>query len=285
MPFNNPANNDLAPQTDWRAFLHRIGGEAFVVEVARQASEAILELYGCAAVGQWEKEDGSPVSEADHASAAVIEKALRATGIPVVCEEGELVDVSDAAMYWLVDPLDGTKEFLARNGEFSVNIALLCDGQPVVGVVAIPVNHEVYLAVKGEGARKLHNGTTTPVFNSRRTTTLIAAMSRSLCSLEANEILHRLGVAGRVHCGSAIKFCRVAEGAADLYLRLGRTMEWDTAAGQVILEESGCRMFVLNSLGEFEYGKKGFENPDFIAMRADIEFPVQFMQRRAVVNS
>lgn len=284
MPFNNPANNDLPPKADWRAFLHRIGGEAFVVDVARKASEAILELYSRATVGQWEKEDGSPVSEADHASAQVIEKALRETGIPVVCEEGELVDVSDAPMYWLVDPLDGTKEFLARNGEFSVNIALLCDGRPVVGVISIPVTREVYLAVKGDGARKLHNGSVTPVFNSRRTSTLIAAMSRSLCSPEAHELLLRLGVAGRVHCGSAIKFCRVAEGAADLYLRLGRTMEWDTAAGHVLLEESGCQMFVLDSLAGFTYGKKGFENPDFIAMRADIELPAHFTQTRAVVN-
>lgn len=285
MLFNNPANSDLPRQLDWRVFLREVGGEAFVVDVARKACDAILELYGNASVGQWEKDDGSPVSEADHASAAVIGKALSVTGIPVICEEGDVRDVSAASMYWLVDPLDGTKEFLARNGEFTVNIALVCDAEPVVGVIAIPMTREVYLAVKGEGARKILNESTTPIFNSRRSSTLIAAMSRSFCLPEADALLARLGVAGRVHCGSAIKFCRVAEGTADLYLRIGRTMEWDTAAGQVLLEEAGCQVFVLSSRERLGYGKRGFENPDFIALRGDIALPAPLAPMSAALNS
>lgn len=273
MLFNNPANADTPRPSDWRAFFHKLGGEEFVIGVARLAGQTILKLYNNPSIGQWEKDDGSPVSEADHASAALIQEALSTTGIPVICEEGDLFDVNGARMYWLVDPLDGTKEFLARNGEFTVNIALVCDGEPVVGVIAIPVTDEVYCAVKGEGARKIVNDVTSPVYNSRRSATLVAAMSRSVCSPEATALLTQLGVAGRVHCGSAIKFCRVAEGSADLYLRLGRTMEWDTAAGQVLLEESGCRMFVLSSHQRLTYGKTGFENPDFIAVRADIVPP------------
>jgi len=285
MLFNNPANADTPRPADWRAFFNGIGREQFIVEVARKAGQAILELYNRPSIGHWEKDDGSPVSEADHASAAIIHRALSSTGIPVICEEGDMFDVNGARMYWLVDPLDGTKEFLARNGEFTVNIALVCNGEPVVGVIAIPVTDEVYLAVKGEGARKIAHDASTTIYNSRRSSTLIAAMSRSVCSPEASANLSTMGVAGRVHCGSAIKFCRVAEGTADLYLRIGRTMEWDTAAGQILLEEAGCRVLVLSSHERLEYGKNGFENPDFIALRADVALPSVFPPHAAVENS
>jgi 3'(2'), 5'-bisphosphate nucleotidase len=230
-----------------------------------------MEIYARSSITHDQKDDGSPVSEADIAAAAIIEKMLRVSGAPVVCEEGVPPSIEGHSLYWLVDPLDGTKEFLARNGEFSVNIALVAGDEPVVGIIAIPVTGEVYVGVKGRGAERWINGERFPISNTRSSTSYIAASSRSYGSPEIDSWLERFGVGERLRCGSAIKFCRLAEGRADIYLRLGRTMEWDTAAGQVIIEESGCRLLTLPDQKRLLYGKPTFANSDFIALRSDIQ--------------
>lgn len=271
MSVHEPANKDKVGDDHWRSFLRSIGGYQFLLGVAEEASGVIMEIYQRSSIERRSKEDGSPVSEADMAAAAVIETALLKTGIPVVCEEGACPNLSGQKLFWLVDPLDGTKEFLARNGEFTVNIALVSDGYPVVGVIAIPAHGEVYVGVRGEGTIRLKDDSTTKIINSRTTQALIAAVSRSYGSSETDQWLERFGVTERMRCGSAIKFCRVAEGRADIYVRLGRTMEWDTGAGQVIVEEAGGKVLALPSQARLEYGKPGFANPDFIAVRGDID--------------
>ncbi len=284
MSFEDAANHDAPLAPTWEAFLASIGGTEFVVDVARQASSAIMKIYGLSSITHDRKEDGSPVSEADVAAAVVIEDMLGKTGVPVVCEEGALPSIQGHSLYWLVDPLDGTKEFLARNGEFSVNIALVAGDEPVVGVIAIPVTGEVYVGVKGRGAERWMNGERSAISNTRSSTSYIAASSRSYGSPEIDAWLERFGVGERLRCGSAIKFCRLAEGKADLYLRLGRTMEWDTAAGQVIIEESGCRLVTLPNQTRLRYGKPTFANSDFVALRADIHLPQTKLGAGIAVN-
>lgn len=273
MSFEFAANHDVPSGSLWEAFLASIGGTSFVVEVACQASSAIMEIYARTSITHEQKNDGSPVSEADVAAAAIIERMLEKTGKLVVCEEGAPPSIQGQSMYWLVDPLDGTKEFLARNGEFSVNIALVAGDEPVVGVIAIPVTGEVYVGVKGKGAERWMDGERSSISNTRRSSSYIAASSRSFGSPEIDSWLERFGVGERLRCGSAIKFCRLAEGKADIYLRLGRTMEWDTAAGQIIIEESGCRLITLPERKRLRYGKATFTNSDFVALRADINLP------------
>jgi 3'(2'), 5'-bisphosphate nucleotidase len=284
MPFEVVANQDTPLSPDWESFLGSIGGTDFVVEVARGASSAIMEIYSRSSITHDRKEDGSPVSEADVAAAVVIEGMLGKTEAPVVCEEGTPPSIQGHSLFWLVDPLDGTKEFLARNGEFSVNIALVAGDEPVVGVIAIPVTGEVYVGVKGRGAERWTNGERSGISNTRRSSSYIAASSRSYGSSEIEAWLERFGVGERLRCGSAIKFCRLAEGKADLYLRLGRTMEWDTAAGQVIIEESGCRLVTLPEQQRLRYGKPTFANSDFVALRADISLPDSDACPSIVVN-
>jgi 3'(2'), 5'-bisphosphate nucleotidase len=284
MSFEFAANQDAPSGALWEAFLASIGGTAFVVEVACQASSAIMEIYARTSITHEQKNDGSPVSEADVAAAAIIDRMLQKTGKPVVCEECAPPSIQGQSMYWLVDPLDGTKEFLARNGEFSVNIALVAGDEPVVGVIAIPVTGEVYVGVKGKGAERWMDGERSSISNTRRSSSYIAASSRSFGSPEIDSWLERFGVGERLRCGSAIKFCRLAEGKADIYLRLGRTMEWDTAAGQIIIEESGCRLITLPERKRLRYGKATFTNSDFVALRADIKLPDSDVNPAIAVN-
>lgn len=273
MTFVTPIPNDADLDPVWRSFLDSIGGAAFVVGVAERASSVIMEIYARGAVRHDRKQDGSPVSEADVASANLIEQELGTTGVPVVCEEAAPPSIAGHSLYWLVDPLDGTREFLARNGEFSVNIALVAGDKPVVGVIAIPASGEVYVGVKGVGAWRLKDGAKSEISNTRTSTDYIAATSRSYGSSEIDIWLKSFGIADLIRCGSAIKFCRLAEGRADIYLRLGRTMEWDTAAGQVLLEESGCHLVMLSTHERMRYGKTDFANADFVALRRDMRLP------------
>lgn len=276
----NPANEDRLLSEQWREALDSFGGVDFAVGIAQRAALVIMEIYNRSHIEEREKENGSPVSEADLAAAALIEMELKATGIPVVCEETVTVDATSAPLFWLVDPLDGTKEFLAKNGEFTVNIALIAAGEPVCGVIGIPVTGEVYYAVKGERAHRRVGDRAAPIFNRRTQSSLIAAVSRSHGSDAGDSWLSGFGVESRIQCGSAIKFCRVAEGKADLYVRFGRTMEWDTAAGQCILEASGCRVVVADTGRRLTYGKDGFDNPHFIACRGDLSVTEQRASQR-----
>jgi 3'(2'), 5'-bisphosphate nucleotidase len=215
------------------------------------------------------KEDRSPVTEADHASEAVIVAGLRATtpDIPVIAEEevagGRITEPTRE--YWLVDPLDGTREFTAGNDEFAVNIGLVRDGSPVLGIVAIPASGELFCGIVGHGAWK-QVGSEQVAISARlppeEGLTVLASRYHG-SSTRLDDFLRDKRVAKLINFGSSVKFCRLAEGGADLYPRFGRTMEWDTCAPQAVLEAAGGTVRTFD--GEpLRYGKPGWENPHFV---------------------
>lgn len=214
--------------------------------LARAAGAAILAHYEGPIPAQ-QKADLSPVTAADHAAQAVIVEGLAAWngGVPVVSEEAEVPPYETRRAWrrlWLVDPLDGTKEFIQKNGEFTVNVALIEDGVPVLGVVFAPALDLCYLAGRGLGAWKRERGAARARVQSRPVrpgAPLVVAESRSHPSAELEAWLATVPVARRVQAGSSLKFCWVAEGKADVYPRFGPTMEWDTAAGDCVYRESG----------------------------------------------
>jgi len=217
--------------------------------LARRAGEAIEEVRK-GPLDTEEKADGSPVTRADKAAEAILVEGLRPLlpGVTVVSEEGDVEAAMAAAgsTYWLVDPLDGTKEFLKGLPEYTVNVALVEAGVPVLGVIYVSAAGSLYLAARGHGARRRDaRGETrlqaAPVAHPRR-----AVVSRSHLSPETGALLARLGVAETIPRGSSLKMCAVAEGAADLYPRLGPTRLWDTAAGTAIATEAGCDVLALD---------------------------------------
>lgn len=215
------------------------------------------------------KEDRSPVTEADRAAEVLIVTGLRKTvpAIPVIAEEevaaGQIAQPT--ATYWLVDPLDGTREFAAGNDEFAVNIGLVRDGRPVLGVVAIPATGELFGGIVGRGAWKRVGSKQTPVAArlppEEGLTVLASRYHGNSARLDA--FLHDKRVAKLINFGSSVKFCRLAEGVADLYPRFGRTMEWDTCAPQAVLEAAGGTVRTFDG-EELRYGKPGWENPHFV---------------------
>jgi 3'(2'), 5'-bisphosphate nucleotidase len=240
-----------------------------VRKLALKAGEVILEVYAADDPGTREKADRTPVTEADVRAEAVILAGLAelAPDIPVVAEESVAAGRIPAELgtaFWLVDPLDGTKEFLSRNGEFTVNIALVEDGVPVLGVVHAPAIGLTYVGAPGlaertdaEGSRPLH-AVPAPDEGFR------ALVSRSHLDPDTENWLADLRVSSFVQAGSSLKFCRIAEGAADVYPRFGRTMEWDIAAGHAVVRAADGT--VRTAAGPpLEYGKPGFENPPFVA--------------------
>ncbi len=248
-----------------------------LVTLARQAAEVALEFYrGEFAVRS--KSDATPVTDADEASEAVILTGLRTItpDIPIIAEEalarGEArwSDGAPPRLFWLVDPLDGTREFVAKNGEFSINIGLAADRCAALGVVHAPVAGVTY-GTSGRGEAFIWRGDAGPApIRARRAPVsgLVALSSRSHGDRTAlDAYLSEYNVAERRALGSAIKFGAIAAGEADLYPRFGPTMEWDTCAGHAILEAAGGA--VLTAAGKpLLYGKPGFKNPDFIARGA-----------------
>ena len=251
--------------TDYADWMPRL------VSLAHDAGEAIMEIYATD-FDHPTKADDSPVTAADLAAEAIIEAGLAelAPNIPLVAEEaaseGRLPDIS-GGLFWLVDPLDGTREFVNRNGEFTVNIGLIADGAPVLGVVHAPALNLTFTGLVGSGATVARDGDPAKAISVRPTTadsvTIVA--SRRHGDPEAiDKLLRGRPVANRKTAGSSLKFCLVAEGEADIYPRFGRTMEWDTAAGQGVLVASGGK--VTDDQGApLTYGKPGLDNPAFIA--------------------
>lgn len=242
-------------------------------DLARAAGIEILRHYR-GGVAARTKDDASPVTAADEAAERIILEGLRrlTPDIPIVSEEaaaaGRTPEIEGAgARFWLVDPLDGTKEFLSGNGEFTVNIALIENGRPVLGVVHIPALGTTYTGVIPGGAtRQRDDEPPTPIAaRVQPPGGAIVLSSRShgddtaMAAFLADE-----KVGGHRVAGSALKFCLVAEGVADLYPRLGRTMEWDTAAGHAVLAAAGGSVTTLDG-AELRYGKPGFDNPHFVA--------------------
>ena len=240
---------------------------------ARAAAEAILEIYHTPFEVR-SKADASPVTEADERAEAIIIAALRklAPEIPIVAEEmaarGEAVS---AERFWLVDPLDGTREFVAKNGEFTTNIGLIEGDHPVLGIVHLPVPDVTYGGAGFGTATRQAQDSAPVVIAARRVPDSgpVVVHSRSHGnSAKLAAYLAGLRDPQRRIAGSAAKFCFVAESSADLYPRFGPTMEWDTAAGQAVLEAAGGSVVGFDG-GPFRYAKPGFRNPEFLAKGRD----------------
>ncbi len=254
--------------------------------IAERAGKIILAYYvEEEAVEVRHKDDASPVTDADEAAETFILGALNTLtpDIPVVAEEamaaGEM-PVIEGNRFWLVDPLDGTKEFISRNGEFTVNIALIEDGQPAAGVVHAPALAMTWAGVCGEDedgnktrGRAVYAETDQPLMEIRAREipaegAVVVASRRHGEGAELDAFLAQYKVADKVTAGSSLKFCLVATGRADLYPRFGRTMEWDTAAGHAVLLAAGGQVYTLDD-EPLDYGKPDFENPYFYAIGAE----------------
>lgn len=257
-----------------------------VLSIAGDASKAIMDIYDRKIYQVKEKSDTSPVTEADVCAHHIIQNGLLSIDptIPLVSEEGEIALYemrSRWSRYWLVDPLDGTREFIKGSGEFTVNIALIENHVPVVGVVAVPARAHFYWAIRGQGAY-FKTGSDDPMTIHTNdvpfpgTPLRVAASRRLHQNTQADWIalMQRLGDPQLIYCGSAWKLCLVAKGDADLYPQLGPTSEWDTAAGQCILEAAGGQL--IDFKGEpLRYNLKStFENPGFYAISNSALIPV-----------
>lgn len=259
------------------------------IAAALAAGEQILKVYDSNDFDVAVKDDNSPLTKADLASHDVITQLLRdqAADIPVLGEEGKEIAFADREnweKFWLVDPLDGTKEFIKRNGEFTVNIALVQNKTAVLGVLYVPVKDTIYFAAKGCGSFKaekaaaaglpgiLDNAVKLPSITNRSVPPVKVVASRSHFSPETaayvDKVKAKYGKVDLVSAGSALKICLVAEGSADVYPRFGPTMEWDVGAGQVIAEEAGCTVVDTTTGRQLQYNKESLLNPFFIVERA-----------------
>ena len=245
-----------------------------IVALARKAGEAILEVYASDFDVQ-SKDDESPLTQADLASHRQIIAGLSqlTPELPVISEESGLPPFDERRKwptYWLIDPLDGTKEFVNRNGEFTVNIALIADGTPVFGVVHVPVQDKTYVGCEGRGAELQSSGeqprTIRVAASSAQPVRVVGSRSHRGSSLDA--FIERLGDCDLVPMGSSLKFCVVAEGAADVYPRLGPTSEWDTAAAQAVVEQAGGSVVTLDGKPMKYNQKEDILNPHFLVIGA-----------------
>jgi 3'(2'), 5'-bisphosphate nucleotidase len=245
-----------------------------IESIARDAAEAIMQIYS----GDFDveyKADSSPLTVADRKSNEIICSSLRERypDIPILSEENAQVPYEERKEwkhYWCIDPIDGTKEFIKRNGEFTINIALIYENRPVLGVVYVPATGDIYSAKEGEGAWK--NGRRLPLYESGGSDTIRVVASKSHLSEETQSFIDRLAQnyanVEQVSRGSSLKLCMVAEGSADIYPRLAPTMEWDTAAADAVVRASGKMSYRLDADlkrdGELIYNKENLLNPWFV---------------------
>lgn len=230
------------------------------------------------------KADNSPLTKADKAAHKLISGTLSVTPFPILSEEGKEIPFEERSKwktFWIVDPLDGTKEFIKRNGEFTVNIALVDEGVPVLGVIYVPVRKELYFASSSVGAYKFsgidsnsqpsmdemkQNAVRLPLASAHQGIVVVA--SRSHQTEETTAFIDNLRKQGRpvtlISSGSSLKICLVAEGSADIYPRFAPTMEWDTAAGHAIVKAAGCDVYHIDEKTPLFYNKKDLHNPWFI---------------------
>jgi len=242
-----------------------------IINIAKKASDEILKIYNSENINIEIKKDDSPVTDADLASNQIIINALKKiSDFPIFTEES-LVDYEIRKSwdkFWLVDPLDGTKDFIAKNGEFTINIALVENHKPILGVVYIPVSNDVYYAQKGKGAYK--NGH--KIYNNSDRKELIAADSNFYSTQEMADFFKLHNIKDIRKIGSSIKICKLAEGIIDVYPRLNETKEWDTAATHIIANEAGCKIIDVKTKEELLYNKKSYRNNFFIASRNSLDF-------------
>ena len=240
---------------------------SIAIEAALSAGKAIMEVYAT----QFEvytKADDSPVTQADLRASNIIKEILKPSDIPFVSEEDLPKDRSQFKRYWLVDPLDGTAEFVKRNDEFTVNIALIDDKQPVLGVIYAPVTDQLWYAV---GTHAVCPPVTTRTHAVRPYTVLV---SRSHRTPEVDEYINKVLRPAHPDLvidtqGSSLKFARLAEGSADVYVCYSKTKEWDTAAADAILRAAGGRVLRISDGKPLEYSKKEYPNPPFVAWAAN----------------
>lgn len=245
-----------------------------LLSICKLAGEKIMEIYNDTSDWNVEvKADDSPLTKADKEAHLVIMKGLNELemSFPIISEEGKSISFEerkDWNPFWLVDPLDGTKEFIKRNGQFTVNIALIENHIPVLGFIYAPATGEMFYGIKGIGAFKISaEGIQTEIKVGNRTSSLIAVGSSSHASEEEASFLAKYDIAETIKSGSSLKFCKVAEGLADIYLRTGPTMEWDTAAGQCIAECAGAIMTKLDNT-PFNYNKTNLLNSGFVCINS-----------------
>ena len=252
------------------------------ITAALEAGKAILEIYHSGEFDVEIKGDNSPLTKADTASHNVIVSYLAETNIPVLSEEGKAIAYEERKNWnqlWIVDPIDGTKEFIKRNGEFTVNIALIEDQLPLIGVIFVPVTGELYFSSKEMGAYKvvvdldnfdietlISNGNKLPLEREDNTFTIVA--SRSHMSAETETYVQEMrdihGEVNLISKGSSLKLCMVAEGTADCYPRFAPTMEWDTAAGQAICEHAGFKVIDWGTKENMLYNREELLNNWFL---------------------
>ena len=263
---------------------------------AVKAGKAILEVYDSADMGVEKKADNSPLTLADRRAHTIIKADISGFGIPVLSEEGRDIPFAERKQWprmWIVDPLDGTKEFIKRNGEFTVNIALAEGGVPTMGIIYVPVTDTLYFADRERGAFKIddcqkggvgerqpdetggmesmmNNALRMPLQREKgRPFTIMGSRSHATPELEAyvETMRQKHGRVAFISSGSSLKICLVAEGRADIYPRLGPTMEWDTAAGQAIAVASGAQVVRHDDGNALAYNKENLLNPWFIVKR------------------
>ncbi|MCR9213057.1 MAG: 3'(2'),5'-bisphosphate nucleotidase CysQ [Proteobacteria bacterium] len=241
-----------------------------ICDLARQAGDKIMSIYE-QDFDIKTKSDSSPVTEADTAAEAIILEGLKrlTPEIPVLAEESAAAGMSpdlSGGIFWLVDPLDGTKEFVHKRGEFTVNIALIEDERPTMGVIFVPAKGTLYFAEGPGRVWRQQDGASAEAIVAREAPKdgLTVVASRSHRTPETDDYIGKFEVAELISAGSSLKLCLLAEGEADLYPRFGRTMEWDIGAGQAILEAAGGRVETLDGQ-PLRYGKDGHDNPYFVA--------------------
>ncbi|MBY6090579.1 3'(2'),5'-bisphosphate nucleotidase CysQ [Maritimibacter alkaliphilus] len=249
-------------------------------DLAIQAGEVIMEVYNSDEFDVKAKSDDSPVTEADEKADALISAGLRAAfpDVTLVTEEQAATHAVQASTFLIVDPLDGTKEFVQRRGDFTVNIAYVVDGVPVRGVVYAPAKGRMFFT-DAEGASVEEAGPFVPgtlgaltpirVLDADNGALRVVA-SKSHRDQATDDYINKYAVADTKSAGSSLKFCLVATGEADLYPRVGRTMEWDTAAGHAVLGGAGGKVVRFDDHSPLVYGKEGYANPFFIAYAPNV---------------
>lgn len=254
-----------------------------LVETLFVAGNAIMEIYNSDFHGVDKKEDNTPVTIADKKSSDIIQKRLKqlSPDIPIIDEEGEDYDyeVRNAwERFWLIDPLDGTKEFINKSDEFAINLCLLENNIPVLGLIYSPVKELLYYSLKGSGVFKWEIGqkpikiAPKPIEDN----SIKVFTSRSQLKREEIDLIHKIEKSGfdieKISCSSSIKNGYIAEGKGDIFIKFGKTSEWDTAPGQLMLEELGGTILNLKTLKPLEYNKKNLSNPPFIILQAGEDF-------------
>lgn len=242
-----------------------------VISIAKLAGTEILKYYIKDNIDFKIKDDNSPLTIADEQSHKIIyEELKKISDFPIFSEENIIAyeERKNWNTFWLVDPLDGTKDFLAKNGQFTVNIALIKDNKPILGVVHIPYPNDTYYAQKNKGSFK--NGQ--KIYNNSKRKDLIAANSNFYSTKDMEDFFSEHKIKQIKKIGSSIKICLLAEGKIDVYPRLNETKEWDTAATHIIANEAGCKLIDIKTKKELIYNKENYRNNFFIASRNDLEY-------------